>query len=101
MNEFSTYLQLKMDLLIYNTIVSLRRSVDKYGEGNGTPLQHSCLENPTDRGAWWATVDGVAKNIHTYKMHIHLCIHDPMTSVARGNKTVLFDPIFTIFGLGT
>ena len=24
------------------------------GEGNGNPLQHSCLENPTDRGAWWA-----------------------------------------------
>ena len=25
------------------------------GEGNGNPLQHSCLENPMDRGAWWAT----------------------------------------------
>ena len=32
------------------------------GEGNGNPLQHSCLENPTDRGAWWATVHGVAKS---------------------------------------
>ena len=32
------------------------------GEGNGTPLQYSCLENPMDRGAWWATVHGVAKN---------------------------------------
>ena len=31
------------------------------GEGNGTPLQCSCLENPTDGGAWWATVHGVAK----------------------------------------
>ena len=31
------------------------------GEGNGYPLQYSCLENPTDRGAWWATVHGVAK----------------------------------------
>ena len=31
------------------------------GEGNGNPLQYSCLENPTDRGAWWATVHGVAK----------------------------------------
>ena len=29
------------------------------GEGNGNPLQYSCLENPTDRGAWWATVHGV------------------------------------------
>ena len=32
------------------------------GEGNGTPLQHSCLENPRDGGAWWATVHGVAKS---------------------------------------
>jgi len=32
------------------------------GEKNGNPLQYSCLENPMDRGAWWATVHGVAKN---------------------------------------
>ena len=31
------------------------------GEGNGNPLQYSCLGNPTDREAWWATVHGVAK----------------------------------------
>ena len=32
------------------------------GEGNGNPLQYSCLENPMDRGAWWATVHGAAKS---------------------------------------
>ena len=32
------------------------------GEGNGHPLQYSCLENSTDRGAWWAKVHGVAKS---------------------------------------
>ena len=32
------------------------------GEGNGNPLQYSCLENSTDRGAWWATVHGVTKS---------------------------------------
>ena len=31
------------------------------GEGNGNSLQYSCLENPMDRGAWWATVHGVTK----------------------------------------
>ena len=31
-------------------------------EGNGNPLQYSCLENPMDIGAWWATVHGVAKS---------------------------------------
>ena len=31
-------------------------------EGDGNPLQYSCLENPMDGGAWWATVHGVAKS---------------------------------------
>ena len=30
-------------------------------EGNGNPLQYSCLENPMDRGAWWATIHGITK----------------------------------------
>ena len=34
------------------------------GEGNGTPLQYSCLENSMDRGAWWAAVHGVARVRH-------------------------------------
>ena len=34
------------------------------GEGNGYPLQYSCLESPMDRGAWWATVYGVAKELN-------------------------------------
>ena len=40
------------------SIPRLRRSP---GEGNGNPLQYSCLENPMDRRAWWATFHGVAK----------------------------------------
>ena len=32
------------------------------GKGNGNPLQYSCLENPMDREAWWATVHGVSKS---------------------------------------
>ena len=32
------------------------------GEGNGNPLKYSCLENPVDRGAWWAAVHGVAQS---------------------------------------
>ena len=38
------------------------RSGRSPGEGNGNPLQYCGLENPMDRGAWWATVRGVAKN---------------------------------------
>ena len=47
-----------------------------FGEGNGTPLQHSCMENPMDGGAWWAAVHGVAKswtrlNDFTFTFHFH------------------------------
>ena len=41
------------------SILGLGRSP---GEGNGYPLQYSFLENPIDRGSWWATVHGVAKS---------------------------------------
>ena len=46
------------------------------GEGNGTPLQYSCLENLMDRGAWWAAVHGVAKSWtrlsdSTFTFHFH------------------------------
>ena len=33
-----------------------------FGEGNGNPVQYSCLENPINRGAWWAAVHRVMKN---------------------------------------
>ena len=42
------------------------------GEGNGNPLQYSCLENPTDRGAWQATVDGVANSQTPLSNYAHL-----------------------------
>ena len=46
------------------------------GEGDGTPLQYSCLENPMDGGAWWAAVHGVAKSRtrlsdFTFSFHFH------------------------------
>ena len=46
------------------------------GEGNGNPLQYSCLENPMDGGAWWAAVHGVAKSRtrlsnFTFTFHFH------------------------------
>ena len=44
------------------------------GEGNGTPLQYSCLENPMDGGAWWAAVHGVAKS-RTRLSHFTITFH--------------------------
>ena len=64
--------ELRFSLKVCNAVKNLPDSVgDKSsipgsgrspGEGNGSPLQYSCLENPMDRGAWWATVCEVAKN---------------------------------------
>jgi len=44
------------------------------GEGNGNPLQYSCLENPMDGGAWWATVHGdrVTELDTTEQLHFHI-----------------------------
>ena len=55
----------------YNAIISI-----VIGEGNGTPLQYSCLENPMDGEAWWAAVHGVAKSRtrlsdFTFPFHFH------------------------------
>ena len=61
---------IKEELVIYVTVFCL------CGEGNGSPLQYSCLENLTDRGAWWAAVHGVTKSWtwlsgFTFTFHFH------------------------------
>ena len=45
-------------------VMEIKTKVNKCGEENGNPLQYSCLENPIDRGAWQATVHGVARVGH-------------------------------------
>ena len=52
------------------------------GEGNGTPLQHSCLENPTDGGAW---VHGVTKSRTTEQLHFHFSL----SYIGEGNGNPL------------
>ena len=54
----------------------IQHTTDCFGEGNGTPLQYSCLENPMDGGAWWGAVHGVAKSRtrlsnFTFTFHFH------------------------------
>ena len=66
--------EIKRCLLLGRKIMTNRDSI--FGEGYGTPLQYSCLENPTDGGAWWATVHGVAKSRtplsdFTFTFHSH------------------------------
>jgi len=53
---------------MYNGILAIKENeimpyvVIWFGEGNGTPLQYSCLENPMDGGIWWAAIHGVAED---------------------------------------
>ena len=59
------------------------------GGGDGTPLQYSCLENPMDQGAWWATVLGVAKSLtrRSTRTHTHNASHtDGFLSLSEGRK---------------
>ena len=47
----------------------------KIGEGNGNPLQYSCLVNPMDRGAWWVAIYGVAQSRTRLKrLGMHACV---------------------------
>ena len=58
-----------------------RNSLSSIGEGNGTPLQYSCLENPMDRGAWWAAIHGVT----TEQLHFHFSL----SCIREGNGNPL------------
>ena len=49
---------------VQETWVRFLGQEDSPGEGNGNPLQYSCLENPMDKGVWWAVVHGVARVAH-------------------------------------
>ena len=60
--EFPAGLDSKESPCIAGDLGSIPGSGQSPGEGNGNPLQYSCLENCMDRGAWWATVPGVTKS---------------------------------------
>ena len=55
------WLSVKESACSAGDVSSIPRSEKFPGEGNGNPCQYSCLENPMDKGAWWATVHGVTK----------------------------------------
>ena len=70
---YKTLRWLEKELPLFHKVVHYDRVMEK---GNGTPLQNSCLENPMDRGAWWAAVHGVAKSWtqlsdFTFTFHFH------------------------------
>ena len=66
LNKFCRFVPMAMYFLIssgsYIRCHHLRKLVKRTGQGNGTPLQYSCLENSMDGGAWWAAIHGVARS---------------------------------------
>ena len=63
-----------------------------FGEGNGTPLQYSRLENPMDRGAWWAAVHGVLKSQtllsnFTFTFHFHALLKEMTTWLSKSGAS--------------
>ena len=69
------------------------------GEGNGNPLQYSCLENPMGRGAWGATVHGVAKSrtrLSTWKIvDLPCCVSFWYTAKSFGYTCAVFQILFS------
>ena len=69
-HEFKKCYKSKTKSTVYFSFLRLLQ-----GEGNGNPLQYSCLENPRDRGAWWAAAHGVAQGWTWLKrLSMHACI---------------------------
>ena len=66
--------------------IKLYKNEELTGTSNGTPLQHSCLENPMDGGAWWAVVHGVTKS-QTWLEQLHF--HFSLACIGEGNGNSL------------
>ena len=64
----------------------LTETLHEDGEGNGNPLQYSCLENPMDGGAWWAAVHGVSRN-RTRLSDLHFIFS--LSCIGEGNGNPL------------
>ena len=71
----------------------LRLSLYSGGEGNGNPLQYSCLESPMNKGAWWATVHRVTNSRTLLSLHTHLYSGCASLSVIKCHKYPFSSPV--------
>ena len=71
------------------------------GEGNGNPLQYSCLGNPTDWGAWWATVHGVAKSRTRLSNFTFTFFHFPLPQTRHPGTHKYGESLGSVFQIET
>ena len=65
---------------LYSVLWGVQNTAQSSGEGNGTPLQYSCLENPMDGGAWWAAESDTTEQLH---------FHFSLSCIGEGNGNPL------------
>ena len=68
--EYAIIINIMMEMMI-DILAKIYRPASIIGEGNGHPLQYSCLENLRNRGAWWAAVHGITKSWTHLSMHAY------------------------------
>ena len=78
----------KSQIRLSNFTFTFHFSLSCIGEGNGNPLQCSCLENPQDGGAWWAAVHGVTKS-RTRLSNFTFTFHFSLSCIGEGNGNPL------------
>ena len=84
--RFSCTRRINSRNLPYNIVSVINNTLGSVGEGNGNPLQYSCLENPMDGGAWWAAVHGITKSrTLTERLHFHFSL----SCIGEGNGNPL------------
>ena len=82
--------------VVHNSVISLSLFTLMQGEGNGNPLQCSCLESPRDGGAWWAAIYGVTQSQTQLKWLSSSSITE-IVYKNKGKQNLLSWPLFVLF----
>ena len=97
--EFQIFMTPFIDFSYIQLSAVCNSVITENGEGNGNPLQYSCLENSMDRGAWWAAVHGVTKSwtrlsdfTFTFLFHAlekEMATHSSVPGILQGQQSLV------------
>ena len=91
-------IEVSMPLIVQGSLWSMTEAAQYacIGEGNGNPLQYSCLENPRDRGAWWAAVYEVAQSDTTEVTQQQRQQHGAVTTEIKVNSLIHLEKLWAL-----